>query len=50
MNGFINVAALGESRRDFGDPRRWVVSAHEHVPTDKEWELDAFAFCASARP
>ncbi len=50
MNGFINVAALGESHRDFGDPRRWVVRAHEPVPTDKEWELDAFAICASARP
>ena len=50
MNGFINVAALGESRQVFGDPRRWVVSAHEHVPTDKEWELDAFAICAPARP
>ena len=50
MNGFINVAALHESRQVFGDPRRWVVSAHEPVPTDKEWELDAFAICASARP
>ncbi|MDQ5827289.1 MAG: hypothetical protein M3441_24275 [Chloroflexota bacterium] len=50
MNGFINVAALHESRQVFGDPRRWVVSAHEPVPTDKEWELGAFAICASARP
>jgi len=50
MNGFIDVAALHESHQGFGDPRSWVVSAHEHGPTDKEWELDAFAICASARP
>jgi hypothetical protein len=50
MNGFINVAALHESHQGFGDPRSWFVSAHEHGPTDKEWELDAFAICASARP
>jgi hypothetical protein len=49
MNGFIDVAAIHESRQDFGDPRRWVVSAHEHGPTEKEWQLDAFAICASAR-
>jgi hypothetical protein len=50
MNGFINVAAIHESHQVFGDPRRWVVSAHEHGPTDKVWQLDAYAICASARP
>lgn len=50
MNGFIDVAALHESHQGFGDPRSWVVSAHEHGPTDKEWELDAFAICAPAGP
>ena len=50
MNGFINVAALHESRQEFSSPRTWVVSAHEHGPTDKEWQLDAFAICASAGP
>lgn len=50
MNGFINVAALHDSHQGFGDPRTWVVGAHEHGPTDKEWELDAFAICAPATP
>ena len=50
MNGFINVAALHESRREFGDPRRWVVSAHEPVPTATEGGLDAYAICAPAGP
>ena len=50
MNGFINVAALHESHQVFGDPRRWVVSAHEHGPTDKEWQLDANAICAPVGP
>ena len=50
MNGFVDVAALHESHQGFGNPRTWVVSAHEHGPTDKEWQLDAFAICASARP
>jgi hypothetical protein len=50
MNGFIDVAALHESRQEFSSARTWVVSAHEHGPTEKEWQLDAFAICASARP
>ena len=50
MNGFINVAALHDSHQGFGDPRYWVVGAHEHGPTDKEWELDAFAICAPVGP
>jgi hypothetical protein len=50
MNGFINVAALHESHQDFSSPRGWVVGAHEHGPTDKEWTLEALAICASARP
>src|SRR5215213_5076438 len=50
IQGFINAAAIGESRRDFGDPRQWVVGAHEPVPTNDVWELDAVAICATARP
>jgi hypothetical protein len=50
MNGFIDVAAIHESHQEFGNPRSWVVSAHEHGPTEKEWQLDALAICASARP
>ena len=50
MNGFINVAALHESRQEFSHPRVWVVGAHEHGPTDKEWTLDAFAICAPGGP
>ena len=50
MNGFINVAALHDSHQGFGDPRYWVVGAHEHGPTDKEWELDAYAICAPVGP
>lgn len=50
MNGFIDVAALHESHQEFSSPRKWVVSAHEHGPTDKAWQLDAYAICASARP
>jgi hypothetical protein len=50
IQGFINAAAIGESRRDFGDPRQWVVGAHESVPTNDVWELDAVAICATARP
>ena len=50
MNGFINVAALHESRQESSSSRTWVVGAHEHGPTDKEWELDAYAICATASP
>jgi hypothetical protein len=50
MNGFINVAALHESRQYFAHPHIWRVAAHEHGPTDKEWALDAYAICAPARP
>ena len=50
MNGFINVAALHESRQEFSSPRTWRVAAHEHGPTDKVWALDAYAICASASP
>jgi hypothetical protein len=50
MNGFIDVAALHESRQEFSSVRTWRVSAHEHGPTDKLWALDAYAICASARP
>jgi hypothetical protein len=50
MNGFINVATLHQSRQEFSSPRTWVVGAHEHGPTVKEWALHAFAICASARP
>src|ERR671912_816271 len=38
MNGFIDVAALHESRQEFSSPRTWKVGAHEHGPTEKEWE------------
>jgi len=48
--GVFNAAALDESRRDFGDPRTWVVRAHEPVPTSELWSLGAFAICATARP
>lgn len=48
--GFSNAAAIDESRRDFGDPRKWVVGAHEPVPTNDVWQLGAFAICATARP
>jgi len=48
--GFTTAAAIDESRRDFGDPRTWVVGAHEPVPTSEVWSLGAFAICASARP
>ena len=48
--GFTTAAAIDESRRDFGDPRTWVVGAHEPVPTIEVWSLGAFAICASARP
>jgi len=44
--GVFNAAALDESRRDFGDPRTWVVRAHEPVPTSELWSLGAFAICA----
>ena len=50
MNGFINVAALHESHQGFSSPHTWLVSAHEHGPTDKEWELDGFAICAPVGP
>jgi hypothetical protein len=50
MNGFINVAALHDSHQEFSSPRTWKVAAHEHGPTDKEWELDAFAICAPVGP
>jgi hypothetical protein len=48
--GVFTAAALIESRRDFGDPRTWVVRAHEPVPTSELWSLGAFAICATARP
>jgi hypothetical protein len=48
--GFTTAAAIDESRRDFGDPRTWVVGAHEPVPTSEVWSLGAFAICATARP
>jgi hypothetical protein len=50
IQGTFGVAAIHESRRDFGDPRTWQVSAHEHGLTNAEWELDAVAICATARP
>jgi hypothetical protein len=50
IQGTLRVAAINESRRDFGDPRTWVVSAHEPTPANDVWQLDAFAICASARP
>jgi hypothetical protein len=50
IQGFTNAAAIDESRRDFGDPRTWVVGAHEPVPTNDVWSLGAFAICATARP
>ena len=50
MNGFINLAAIHESRQEFSSARTWRVAAHEHDPTDEVWALDAFAICASARP
>lgn len=49
IQGTRSAAAIDESRRDFGDPRTWQVSAHEPVPTSDVWQLDAFAICASAR-
>jgi len=48
--GFTSAAAIDESRRNFTDPRTWVVGAHEPVPTIDVWSLGAFAICASARP
>jgi len=44
--GVFTAAAINESRRDFGDPRTWVVRAHEPVPTSDVWSLGAFAICA----
>jgi hypothetical protein len=48
--GVRSAAAIDESRRDFGDPRKWVVGAHETVLTGDVWKLEAFAICATARP
>src|SRR5215207_650675 len=48
--GFTSAAAIDESRRNFTDPRTWVVGAHEPVPTIEVWSLGAFAICATARP
>ena len=50
MNGFINVASIHDSHQEFSSARSWKVAAHEHGPTDKEWELDAYAICAPVGP
>ena len=50
IQGTRSAAAIDESRQDFGDPRTWVVSAHETGLTNDPWRLDAYAICASARP
>jgi hypothetical protein len=50
IQGIRSAAAIDESRQEFGDPRTWVVGAHEPVLTNEGWQLDAFAVCATARP
>jgi hypothetical protein len=50
IQGVTTAAALHESLRVSGDTRTWVVGAHEPVPTDDAWSLDALAICATARP
>jgi len=50
IQGVTTAAALHQSLRVSGDTRTWVVSAHEPVPTDDAWSLNALAICATARP